>query len=94
MIKYEMMYIVKPAEEEKIDEAINKVNMILDKHSAEVTKVDKWGEKALAYEISGFSRGHYVLVDFSMKDRNIISVDREMKYLEDVLRFLIIEKSS
>ena len=48
MAKYEMMYIVKPSGEEKVNETTAKVLGVLEKYGAEVQKNDAWGEKALA----------------------------------------------
>lgn len=92
MTKYEMMYIVKPSEEEKVKEVVEKVLGVLKKYGAEVDKNDAWGEKALAYEISGCKRGCYYLTSFGLRERKIKQIHQEVNYIEDLLRVMIIVK--
>ena len=94
MAKYEMMYIVKPSGEEKVNETTAKVLGVLEKYGAEVQKNDAWGEKALAYEIAGYNRGCYYLTSFGLKERNIKQIHQDINYIEDVLRLMIIVKDN
>ena len=94
MAKYEMMYIVKPSGEEKVNATTAKVLGVLEKYGAEVQKNDAWGEKALAYEIAGYNRGCYYLTSFDLKERKIKQIHQEINYIEDVLRLMIIVKDN
>ena len=93
MTKYEMMYIVKSNGEEKVQETAEKVLGVLSKYGADIEKNDAWGEKALAYEINGCTRGCYYLTSFGLKEKKIKEIHQEVNYIEDLLRVMIIVKN-
>ena len=92
MRKFEMMYIVTPKAEEKIESLREKITTTLEQNNATVQKFDYWGKKRLAYEINGHNDGHYVLATFECNTKCLKEVDRMMRVDEDVLRHMIIEK--
>ena len=49
MNKYEVMFIVKPAEEEATNAVIEKVEALIARVGGTVEKVDRWGKRRLAY---------------------------------------------
>ena len=64
MNKYEVMFIVKPAEEEATNAVIEKVEALIARVGGTVEKVDRWGKRRLAYAVKKFTDGFYVLVNF------------------------------
>ncbi|MDF2548591.1 MAG: ribosomal protein, partial [Anaerosolibacter sp.] len=60
MRKYETMFILKSnLEEEKRNELINKFKSIIET-DGQITSVDEWGNRKLAYEINKLNDGYYV----------------------------------
>ena len=47
MNKYEVMFIVKPAEEEATNAVIEKVEALIARVGGTVEKVDRWGKRRL-----------------------------------------------
>lgn len=92
MNKYEVMYIVKPVEEEAFEAVVAKFDSLLVANGATVEKTDRWGKKRLAYEIQDLSEGIYVLVTFQAEPAAVKELDRVMLITEDVLRHMIIRK--
>ena len=92
MKAYEIMYIVKPVEEEAFEAVVAKFDNLITANGGNVEKTDRWGKKRLAYEINGHNDGHYVLATFECDTKCLKEVDRMMKVDEDVLRHMIIEK--
>ena len=45
MNKYEVMFIVKPAEEEVINVTVEKVEALIARVGGTVEKVDRWGKR-------------------------------------------------
>ena len=64
MNKYEVMFIVKPAEEEATNAVIEKVEALIARVGGTVEKVDRWGKRRLAYAVKKFTDGFYVLINF------------------------------
>ena len=64
MRAYEVMYIIKVAEDEAIDAVVAKFDKLLADNGATVEKTDRWGKRKLAYLIQDMPEGYYVLVNF------------------------------
>ena len=92
MKTYEVMYIVKPVEEEAFEALVAKFENVLTANGGTVEKTDRWGKKRLAYEIKDFVEGIYVLVTFNAEPKTVKELDRVMKITDDILRHMIIRK--
>jgi len=91
--EYEVMYIVKPVEEEAFEALVAKFDNLITANGGTVEKTDRWGKKRLAYEIKDFIDGIYVLVTFNAEAKAVKELDRVMKITDDILRHMIIRKS-
>jgi len=89
---YEVMYIVKPIEEEAFEAVVKKFDDLLAANGATVEKTDKWGKKRLAYPIQDLNDGIYVLVTFKADAKAVKELDRVMKITDEILRHMIIKK--
>lgn len=61
---------------------------IIKEFGGEITKTEFCGLRNLAYKIKKNRKGHYVLMNISVKPEGIKEVERQMKINEDVLRYL------
>lgn len=91
MNKYEVMVIVKPADEETTNATIEKVEALIARVGGTVEKVDRWGKRRLAYAVKKFTEGFYVLIDFTANPAEIKEIDRVMKINDTILRHLIVK---
>lgn len=91
MRKYEVMFIVKPLEEEATNAVITKFENLINNNGGQVEKIDRWGKKRLAYVVKDLTEGFYVLVNFTAVPATILELDRIMKITEDILKFMIIK---
>lgn len=69
---------------------VNHVRDILERASAEVTVLRKWGDIKLAYEINGQKRGTYLLAYFKALGSQVSSIERDCRLSEKILRALIL----
>ena len=92
MRDFEVMFILKPEEDEVVNPIIEKYEELITKNGGNVQSIDKWGKKRLAYTIDDFDTGYYVLITFSASNPCVREVDRIMKISDDVLRHMIISK--
>ncbi|SPF45168.1 30S ribosomal subunit protein S6 [Candidatus Desulfosporosinus infrequens] len=90
MRKYEIMFIVKPLDEEATNTVITKFENLINNNGGQVDKIDRWGKKRLAYIVKDFAEGFYYLVNFSAVPATILELDRIMKISEDILKFMIV----
>lgn len=92
MTKYEVMFILDPTlEEDKKTAAIETVKEIITA-DGEVTKVDLWGMKKLAYPIQKKNEGYYVVIEFSASTELPLELDRRLKISDAFMRHLIVNK--
>ena len=92
MRDFEVMFILRPEEDEVINPIIEKYEALITKNGGNVQHTDKWGKKRLAYTIDDFDTGYYVLITFSASNPCVRELDRIMKISDDVLRHMIISK--
>ena len=93
MRKYEAMYVLRPElDDEKVNAAIEKFSGIITANGGEVTKVDQWGKRQLAYEIQKVREGYYVLCYFDADTELPKELERNFKISDDVIRYLVIRE--
>ena len=91
MNKYEVMVIVKPAEEEVTNATIEKVEALIARVGGTVEKVDRWGKRRLAYPVKKFTDGFFTLVNFEAAPAEIKEIDRVLKITDEILRHMIVK---
>ncbi len=93
MRRYEVLFIIRPELDEEATEAvIDRVKSVIEKNGAEITKLDKWGKRRLAYEIKHVREGYYVLINFKGEAAVAAELDRVLKIFDEVLRHLIVRE--
>ena len=90
MNKYEVLYIITPEITEEATKAeIEKFSGIVAANGGEVTAVDEWGKRKLAYEIDYKSEGYYVLMTFLSAPEFPSELERNFKNDESILRYMV-----
>jgi len=87
---YEVLYVMKPNyEEEAYRDFVEKYNALIQANGGEVTKVDPWGKRRLAYEIDKVREGYYVLVQFNGDANLPAELERNFRINDEILRYLV-----
>lgn len=92
MRKYEVIFIVKPLEEEPTNAVIEKFEKLITDNGGSIDKVDRWGKKRLAYEIKDSLDGYYCLFYITAAPAVINEVDRVMKITDEILKHMIVKE--
>lgn len=92
MRTYELVYIIKPNDEEVTNAIIAKFENLIKTHGGVIEKLDRWGKKRLAYEINDLTEGYYVLVHFTSEPPVVRELERVIKITDEVLRHLLVVK--
>ena len=92
MRNYEIMYILKAdLDEAGRNDAIEKLNAILEGKGAKVNKVDlSMGLRDLAYEINDETKGFYVVLKVSAEEEALREFSRLVRINPVVLRHLVV----
>ena len=91
---YESAVIINAAlEDEQIDAILNKLKDAITVNGGEISSVDVWGRKRLAYQIKKSKIGYYVIFQFEAPVTAIAQIERVYRLEESILRFLTIQLS-
>jgi small subunit ribosomal protein S6 len=90
MRDYELVFIVHPdLDDNAFKEVVEKVQGWVTDAGGIVSKVDLWGKRKLAYPIRKQKDGQYVLMKTQMEPGFTATLERNLRFLEPVIRFLI-----
>jgi small subunit ribosomal protein S6 len=93
MREYEMVVILHPdLDENALNDLIKRITGWITDDGGEITKTDLWGKRELAYPIRKQNQGQYVLMNTKMDPKLGATLERNLGYLEPVMRFLIVAK--
>jgi small subunit ribosomal protein S6 len=90
---YEVLYIVRAdLDDEKVQDAVKRVNTLIERSGGTIERTNLWGKRKLAYEVKHQKEGSYVLQDFRIDPQRIPELEAALKITEEVLRHLIVRK--
>ena len=93
MRDYEVLYIVRAdLDDEKVQDAVKRVNRLIERAGGTVEGTNVWGKRKLAYEVKHQKEGAYVLQDFQLNPDRVPELESSLKITEEVLRHLIVRK--
>lgn len=86
---YESVVILNAAlEDSQIENTLNRIEEIVKTNGGEVTDVEKWGRKRLAYPIKKSKSGYYAVYRFKAKPELISDLERMYRLDESIIRYL------
>ncbi len=88
---YEFMLVASVKVGEKTEEIVNKFKSLIEAN-AELTNMNNWGKRKLAYLINKEPEGEYVLFEFNSNSEFPKELDRICQITDGVLRSMIIKK--
>ncbi len=90
MRSYEIVFIVNPdLDETALNGLIERVKGWITTVGGTIAKVDLWGKRRMTYTIRKQREGQYVLVQADFEPSFTKELERNLRFLEPVLRFLI-----
>lgn len=91
MRDYEVVYIFNTQlPEENIQEKLDRFHTHLTQAGGEITAVDDWGRRQLAYPIAKQTAGHYVVAQLQVQATQLPEFERLLKLDEELLRYLLV----
>lgn len=92
MNNYESVIILSASATEEKTVAFGEKMKKLISENGELTNVEEWGKKVLAYEINKQKEGYYILFTFTAKPEFISEFERILRLDEIVLKHIVIKK--
>ena len=95
MNKYELAVVVSAKVEDDVRAGvIEKVKELIARFGGNVTDVDEWGKKRLAYEIQKMKEGYYYFIHFESDSAVPAELESRMRIMENVIRFLCVKQEA
>ena len=93
MNKYELALVVSAKVEDEVrDAVVEKAKGYITRYNGNVTEVEEWGKKKLAYDIQKMSDGFYYFIQFEAESSVPAEVEQNVRIMDNVLRFLCVRK--
>ena len=90
--QYETTFIVNASiEDAQIEALVAHAQEIITSNGGEITAINRWGRKRLAYPIQKKNNGYYVNIEFTAPGTLISRLEHMYILDENVLRFLTIQ---
>ena len=88
---YESVVILNAAlEDPQIEEIINSIHQNIKTNGGEISDIENWGRKRLAYAIDNAKSGYYLITRFIAAPTMISEFERSLKLDENVMRYLTV----
>jgi small subunit ribosomal protein S6 len=91
MRPYEVMVIFDPdAEETAVTAVLDRSVAVIEADGGTSGTLERWGKRALAYEIRKKREGYYVLLEYTAEPKASADLDRMLKLADEVIRHKIV----
>ncbi len=93
MNSYELLFIAEPSlDQERLAVIQDRIKNLITNGNGIIDSVDDWGIRRLAYKINKSEEGRYILINFQSASSLVSALDRQMRLLQDVIRFMVVRK--
>ena len=93
MRHYEIVFLVHPDQSEQVGAMVDKYRGLTEGKWGHVHRLEDWGRRHLAYNISNVHKAHYVLMNIECDQATIDEVTSMFKFSDAVLRNSIIRRT-
>jgi small subunit ribosomal protein S6 len=91
MNKYEIVYIFRSSlASEELESKLENFHSLLTRDAGQISAVEHWGKRQLAYPIEKERNGNYVVAQFETEPGSLPDFERILKLDEQILRYLIV----
>lgn len=85
---YENLFIAHPEiSPEELDQFLDRISGIISKTKGEILKIERWGNRKLAYKIEKQTLGYYCLVNFAGNFDTVSEIERNMRINDSILKY-------
>ena len=91
MNKYELALVVSAKVDEEVRTAtVEKAKEAVTSLGGQITNVDDWGIKQLAYEVQKMNEGFYYFIQFDAQPEIPGQLEQKLRIMDNVLRYLVV----
>ena len=95
MSKYELAVVVSAKlEDDARAEVIEKVKALVTRFGGNITDLDEWGKKRLAYEIQKMKEAYYYFIHFESETTTPGEIEERIRIMDGVIRYLCVKQEA
>ena len=95
MTKYELAVVISAKlDDDARTDALQKVKELVVRYGGEITNIDEWGKRRLAYEIQKMREGYYYFIQFDAASDTPAEIERRIRIMEPVIRYLCVKQDA
>ena len=95
MNKYELAVVVSAKlEDDARAEVTEKVKALVTRFGGNITDVDEWGKKRLAYEIQKMREAYYYFIHFESETTTPAEIEQRIRIMDGVIRYLCVKQEA
>ena len=93
MNKYELTVVVSAKiEDEERAAVVEKCKALIERFGGQVTNVDEWGKKKLAYEVQKIKEAFYYFIQFDAEPTVPVEIESRVRIMDNVIRYLCVRQ--
>ena len=95
MSKYELAVVVSAKiEDDERAAVVDKCKALVERFGGQITNVDEWGKKKLAYEIQKMKEAFYYFIRFEAPTTAPAEIESRVRIMDNVIRYLCVKQEA
>ena len=95
MAKYELAVVVNAKIEDDARAAvIEKVQKYVTRFGGQISDVEEWGKKRLAYEVQKMREGFFYFIHFEAETTAPAEIEARLRIMDNVMRYLCVRQDA
>ena len=95
MNKYELAVVVSAKiEDDERAQVIEKVKALIERFGGQISDVDEWGKRRLAYEIKKMKEAYYYFIHFVSDAETPGEIEQRVRIMDNVIRYLCVRQEA
>ena len=92
MRHYEIVFMVHPDQSDQVPGMIERYGALIEKGNGVVHRIEDWGRRQLAYQVSKIHKAHYVLMNIEVEREVLEELESAFRFNDAVLRNLVVKR--
>ena len=93
MNKYELAVVVSAKiEDDERAAVVDKCKALVERFGGNITEVDEWGKKKLAYEVQKMKEAFYYFIRFEAESTVPAEIESRVRIMDNVIRYLCVRQ--
>ena len=95
MSKYELAVVVSAKiEDDERTATVDKCKALIERVGGQITNVDDWGKKKLAYDIQKMKDAFYYFIQFDAETSVPAEIESRIRIMDNVIRYLCVKQEA